>query len=60
MSSVKRMIRIFSLLTIVFVLGFSMNVNAEEGNDYSKEVVPGHEKTERWSYTYNYYIYTSK
>ena len=51
MSSVKRMIRIFSLLTIVFVLCFSMNVNAEEGNDYSKEVVPGHEKTERWSYT---------
>ncbi|MDY4922957.1 hypothetical protein [Frisingicoccus sp.] len=53
MSNKKRMIRIFSLLTIMFMLSFSLNVNAEEGinNDYSNEVVPGHEKTERWSYT---------
>lgn len=54
MSNKKRMIRIFSLLTIMFMLSFSLNVNAEEGidnNDYSHEVVPGHEKTERWSYT---------
>lgn len=54
MGSVKRMIRIFSLLTIIFMLSFSLNVNAEEGvdnNDYFHEVVPGHEKTERWSYT---------
>ena len=54
MSNRKRMIKMLSLLTIMFVLSFSLNVNAEEGidtNDYSNEVVPGHEKTERWSYT---------
>lgn len=54
MSNRKRMIKMFSLLTIMFMLSFSLNVNAEEGidnNDYSNEVVPGHEKTERWSYT---------
>lgn len=54
MSNKKRMVKIFSLLTIMFMLSFSLNVNAEEvndNNDYSNEVVPGHEKTERWSYT---------
>lgn len=54
MSSRSQMIKIFSILVIMFMLSFSLNVNAEEGmdnNDYSNEVVPGHEKTERWSYT---------
>lgn len=54
MSNRKRVIKIFSLLTIMFVLSFSLNVNAEEkidNNEYAHEVVPGHEKTERWSYT---------
>ncbi|MDY4835722.1 MAG: hypothetical protein SO181_11365 [Frisingicoccus sp.] len=54
MGNKKRMIKMFSLLTIMFILSFSLNVNAEGGidnNDYSNEVVPGHEKTERWSYT---------
>lgn len=54
MSNRKSIIKMLSLLTIMFMLSFSLNVNAEEGidnNDYSNEVVPGHEKTERWSYT---------
>lgn len=42
------------LLVMVLAFGFSVNVYAEEpvdNNDYSNEVVPGYEKTTRWSYT---------
>ena len=54
MRNKNRMIKMLSLLTLLFVFSFSLPVHAEEGidnNDYSNEVVPGHEKTERWSYT---------
>ena len=42
------------MLVLMFTFAFSMNVHAEEpvdNNDYSNEVVPGYEKTSRWSYT---------
>ena len=42
------------LLVMMFTFGFSLNVHADEpvdNNDYSNEVVPGYEKTSRWSYT---------
>ncbi|WP_418490612.1 hypothetical protein [Frisingicoccus sp.] len=42
------------MLVLMFALGFSINVHAEEpvdNNDYSNEVVPGFEKMARWSYT---------
>lgn len=54
MRNKNHMIKMLSLLTLLFVFSFSLPVHAEEGvdnNDYSNEVVPGYEKTERWSYT---------
>ena len=50
----KHTITMLSLLAMLFIFTFSLNAHAEEGidnNDYSNEIVPGHEKTERWSYT---------
>ena len=50
----KITLRRLLMLSIVLVLGLSMNVYAEEpedNNDYSNEVVPGYEKNSRWSYT---------
>lgn len=46
------------VLVLMFMFNFSMNVHAEEpvdNNDYSNEVVPGNEKTSRWSYTGSVY-----
>ena len=46
--------KILLMLVLMFAFGFSLNVHAEEpvdNNDYSNEVVPGYEKTTRWSYT---------
>ena len=46
------------MLVLMFTFAFSMNVHAEEpvdNNDYSNEVVPGYEKTSRWSYTSTVY-----
>lgn len=45
-------------MVVMFTLCFSVNVHAEEpmdNNDYSNEVVPGYEKTTRWSYTDSVY-----
>lgn len=46
------------VLVLMFMCSFSINVHAEEikdNNDYSNEVVPGYEKTSRWSYTGSVY-----
>lgn len=54
MRNKKHMIKMLSLLALLFVFSFSLNTHAEESinnSDYSKEIVPGYEKTERWSYT---------
>ncbi len=54
MLSKKCVKNIMLMLVLVFTFAFSMNVHAEEpvdNNDYSNEVVPGYEKTSRWSYT---------
>ncbi len=54
---IKKCVRnIILMMVLAFTLGFSINVHAEEpidNNDYSNEVVPGYEKTTRWSYTSN-------
>lgn len=45
---------ILTLLLAALMVGSSPCAYAQEltdQNDYSNEVVPGHEKTERWSYT---------
>ncbi len=58
MRNKNHMIKMLSLLTLLFVFSFSLPVYAEEGvdnNDYSNEIVPGHEKTGRWSYTSSVY-----
>lgn len=50
--------KIALMLVLVFTFCFSMNVHAEEpvdNNDYSNEIVPGYEKTTRWSYTDSVY-----
>lgn len=50
----KSIKNVMLMLVLMLTLGFSMNVHAEEAvdnNDYSNEVVPGYEKTSRWSYT---------
>lgn len=54
MLSKKYVKNIMLMLVLMFTFAFSMNVHAEEpvdNNDYSNEVVPGYEKTSRWSYT---------
>lgn len=54
MLSKKCVRNIMLMLVMMFTFAFSMNVHAEEpvdNNDYSNEVVPGYEKTSRWSYT---------
>ncbi len=46
------------ILVLMFAFGFATNVYAEEtvdNNDYSNEIVPGYEKTSRWSYTGSVY-----
>lgn len=56
MLSKKYVKNIMLMLVLMFTFVFSMNVHAEEpvdNNDYSNEVVPGYEKTSRWSYTSN-------
>ena len=58
MLSKKYVRNIMLMLVLMFTFAFSMNVHAEEpvdNNDYSNEVVPGYEKTSRWSYTSNVY-----
>ncbi len=54
----KYMKKIVLMLVLTFAFCFSANVYAEEpadNNDYSNEVVPGYEKTSRWSYTDSVY-----
>ena len=54
MLSKKCVRNIMLMLVLMFTFAFSMNVHAEEpvdNNDYSNEIVPGYEKTSRWSYT---------
>ena len=54
MLSKKYVKNMMLMLVLMFTFAFSMNVHAEEpvdSNDYSNEVVPGYEKTSRWSYT---------
>lgn len=58
MLSKKYVKNIMLMLVLMFTFAFSMNVYAEEpvdNNDYSNEVVPGYEKTSRWSYTDSVY-----
>lgn len=58
MLSKKYVKNIMLMLVLMFTFAFSMNVHAEEpvdNNDYSNEVVPGYEKTSRWSYTDSVY-----
>lgn len=54
MRSRKHIVKMLSVFTLLLIFNFTLPVYAEEGvdnNDYSNEVVPGYEKTERWSYT---------
>lgn len=54
MLSKKYVKNIILMLVLMFTFAFSINVHAEEtvdNNDYSNEVVPGYEKTSRWSCT---------
>lgn len=54
MSLNKSIKNIILMLVLVFAFGFSIVVHAEgpvDNNDYFNEVVPGYEKTSRWSYT---------
>ena len=54
MSYKKYLKEMILILVLMFAFSLSINVCAEEpvdNNDYSNEVVPGYEKTSRWSYT---------
>lgn len=54
MSHKKRTVKLMIMLVLMLTFCFSINAYADDtvdNNDYSNEVVPGYEKTSRWSYT---------
>ncbi len=54
MSYKRHTVKIAVILVLMLTFCFSINTYADgtvDNNDYSNEVVPGYEKTSRWSYT---------